>query len=93
MSADPPADVEAVLSQLLDEAQDANADDDTETIADVVDTARQVTTNKLPEGDLRAYLRHGCEQIQVQLDSDDPDTEAVAGYLQAMEQRLEDATE
>jgi hypothetical protein len=105
---DPPADALAVLSQLFAEGQDALADDDVDTARETVTSAETVLTNKLPEGDLRSQLLHGCDQVRLLLDpeagdgedegdgptsEDGVEADAAAEYLAAMERRLPDAGE
>ena len=100
---DPPADVLAVLAQLFGEGQEALADGDADTAREAVTSAEAVATNKLPEGDLRGQLLHGCAQARALLDpetgggsaeGDDPEgangaePDAAAEYLAAMERRL-----
>ncbi len=99
MTEDPPADALAVLAQLFAKGQEALADGDVDTARDTVTSAEEVATNKLPEGDLRGQLLHGCGQTLALLDpeansgddgDDDPGVEpdAAAEYLAAMERRL-----
>jgi hypothetical protein len=90
MADEVPSDVRAVLSQLLTEGRTASADGDLDTVADVVDTVQRVATNKLPEGDLRARLLHGCTLLGDELD-DDPDTDALVAYFRAMAGELDAA--
>lgn len=90
MSDDVPSDVYSVLAQLLTEGRTASVDGDLDTVGDVVDTVRRVSTNKLPESDLRARLLHGCTLLGDELDGE-PDTDALAAYFRAMERRLENA--
>jgi len=102
---DPPADVLAVLAQLFAEGQEALAEGDVDTARETVTSAETVATNKLPEGDLRGQLLHGCGQARELLDpetgagSDEGDNpegvdqvepEAAEEYLAAMERRLPD---
>ena len=100
---DPPADVLAVLAQLFAEGQEALADGDVDAARETVTSAEEDATNKLPEGDLRGQLLHGCAQARGLLDpetgggdaeGDDPEgtdrvePDAAAEYLAAMERRL-----
>lgn len=87
MPGDLPADVSAVLEQLLAEGQTAIASEDLETARDVVSTAETVSENKLPEGQLRSQLLHGCQRTRVRLD--EADAETAREYLEAMERRLD----
>jgi len=83
---DLPSDVHAVLTQLLEEGETAVTSAEFETARQTVSTAATVSRNKLPDGDLRAQLLHGCEQVQTALNDHDPD--AAAEYLRAMNRRL-----
>jgi hypothetical protein len=100
---DPPADALAVLSQLVTEGQEALTDGDVDTAREAVTSAEAVATNKLPEGDLRGQLLHGCGQARTLLDpgtgggdaegdgpegADGVEPDAAAEYLAAMERRL-----
>ena len=86
---DLPSDVRSVLTQLLTEAQIAIGDRDHEAARAAVDTVDEVATNKLPEGDRRRRLRHGCERVEDLLDGgDNDDTAAAAAYLWSMERRV-----
>lgn len=85
MTVDVPADVEAVLAQLFDEASEAFERGDVETGVSAVTTAATVTRNKLPESALREELLHGCERTeQVAADND----AVAAEYTAAMARRL-----
>ena len=103
MTGDPPADALAVLAQLFAEGQEALVDGDVDTARETVTSAEEVATTKLPDGDLRGQLLHGCGQARALLDpetgaasgeGDDPDgadrvePDAAAEYLAAMERRL-----
>lgn len=68
MTEDPPADALAVLAQLFDEGQEALAGGDVDTARETLASAEAVATNKLPEGDLRGQLLHGCAQARALLD-------------------------
>jgi hypothetical protein len=86
---DPPPDVREVLVQLLREAQVAVGERDHEAARAAVGTVGEVASNKLPEGDQRRRLRHGCERVDALLDGDDnDDTAAAAAYLSSMERRV-----
>jgi hypothetical protein len=97
---DPPADVLAVLAQLFAEGQASLTDGDVDTAREAVTSAETVVTNKLPEGDLRGQLLHGCGQANALLDpetggegegpeeTDGVEPDAAAEYLAAMERRL-----
>jgi len=86
---DIPADVREVVTQLLAESGRAVADEP-ETARRSVDTVETVVTNKLPEGELRAEMRHGCRRVTALLDPADGGvrTDAAAEYLAAMERRF-----
>lgn len=91
MAEDLPTDVVTVLSQLFAEGQRALDGDDPATARESVTSARAVVRNKLPDGEFKRELRHGCERTLELLDAaeDDPaDYEAAAEYLAAMERRL-----
>jgi hypothetical protein len=91
---DVPSDVESVLTQLLAEAQVAVGERDHEAARAAVDTVDEVATNKLPEGEPRRRLRHGCGRVEELLDTDDTDdTAAAAAYLSSMERRVEHSSE
>jgi len=84
-----PSDVRAVLTQLFEEGETAIRSAEFETARQTVGTAETVCRNKLPEGDLRSQLLHGCDRVAVALDSTEgrnPDT--AAEYLRAMGRRL-----
>lgn len=87
MSGDIPSDVRAVLAQLLEEGETAIDSGDITVARDAVDTIERVSRNKLPDGELRDQLLHGCVRVRVTLDEDEH-TIAVA-YLRAMASRLD----
>jgi hypothetical protein len=89
---DVPEDVDAVLSQLLREARASFGDGDAETGVAAVTTAATVATNKLPESQLRAQIRHGCERAEAVAVTEDSDLQAAAEYVAAIERRLDEAT-
>ena len=76
---DVPHDVRAALTQLLAEAQTAARADDGETVRALLETAETVATNKLPSGDRRDRIRHGCVAAADAL----PDTTLAAAYAEA----------
>ena len=90
---DVPTDVEEVLTQLFEEAQAAFDEGDVEMAVAELSTASEVATNKLPEGDLRSRLLHGCEQAETAATGEDPDTAVAGEYVAAMDRRLDDAIE
>jgi len=57
---DLPADVRATLAQLFDEAAAAARERRTETATAALETAATVVENKVPEGDTKRRLAHGC---------------------------------
>lgn len=82
-----PADVQETLGQVLAEAQERV--DDPEVSGQLVDTARRVTTNKVPEGALKERLLIGCDAVTEALAEDE---QAVAvEYLASMERRVSEA--
>ncbi len=85
MTVDVPADVDAVLAQLFDEASDAFEQGDVETGVSAVTTAATVTRNKLPKSTLREELLHGCERTE-QVAAEN--STVAAEYAAAMGRRL-----
>jgi hypothetical protein len=87
---DIPADVRETLAQLLAECAAALEESDHATARDTAASARTVATNKLPESELRASLRHGCERVEALLEADDEGVEADAAgeYVAAMRRRF-----
>jgi hypothetical protein len=85
---DLPADVEATLAQLLAEAAGAARRRETEEVRAVVDTVGTVARNKVPAGDLRERLEHGCATVD-RLVADEP--LVAAEYLDAMERLVRSA--
>jgi hypothetical protein len=83
---DPPTDVVTVLGQLLAATRTALAEGDQTTARETITSAETVATNKLPAGDRRAVLVHGCERILDLLKEDERDV--AAAYISAMERRL-----
>lgn len=89
MPDEPPADVVTVLGQLLAATRTALADGDPETASETLASAETVATNKLPEGERRATLLHGCDRIRDLLEeAKDEDRDAAAEYITAMERHL-----
>jgi len=86
-----PTDVGAVLAQLFAEGRRALDDGDVETALATTASARTVASNKLPAGDRRERLLHGCARVEALLDA--PEADAAAAYLAAMERRLEPPAE
>jgi hypothetical protein len=81
---DVPHDVRAALTQLLDSAGRAAETGDTETAASLLDTAETVAENKLPDGDRRDRIRHGCAAARGAL----PDGDLAAAYADAAAARV-----
>ena len=91
MSEDVPADVRTVLTQLFAEGQQALEADDIDTCRQTIESAEDVATNKLPEGELRDRVLHGCERVRTLLDADgDADADAAGEFLAAMERQIPD---
>lgn len=65
-----PADVQAVLAQSFREARDALAAGDEALAQSLVETARTVATNKVPESDRRRVLLDGCARVESVLDGE-----------------------
>ena len=82
-----PPDVRSSLGQLLSNARQSARNGDHETTRSLLDTAGTVAENKLPAGDRRDRLRHGCAAAIEAL----PDGELAAAYVEAMERRLPEA--
>jgi hypothetical protein len=79
-------DVRARLTRLLDEAAVAARARDEEALVDAIDAVVGVTADDVPEGDLRAQLRHGCRRVD-RLAEDEP--LVAAAYCEAMRRRVE----
>ena len=94
MDDDIPADVKESLAQLLGECADALEGDDVQTARETVTSARSVATNKLPEGELREHLLHGCDRVEMLLDpaagDEDIEADAAGEYVAAMRRRFPD---
>ena len=89
MSDDVPSDVHAVLTQLFEETEEAIRAGKFDTARQTVGTAQRVSRNKLPAGELRAILLHGCEAVTVALDrADGVEADVAAEYVRAMAGRL-----
>ncbi|UIO98544.1 hypothetical protein Hbl1158_08210 [Halobaculum sp. CBA1158] len=82
---DLPADVESALTQLVESARVAVREGRTAEALAAVDTAHTVAENKLPPGDRRDRIRHGCERV-ADLAAADPTV--AAEYLDAVRRRL-----
>lgn len=79
-----PADVRSSLGQLLSNARKRARCGDDDVARSLLETADTVAENKLPDGDRRDRLRHGCAAATEAL----PDGELAAAYVEAMERRL-----
>ena len=92
MDDDTPADVAESLTQLLRECATALEEEDISTARKTITSARSVATNKLPAGELRDHLLHGCDRVETLLDPDAEDEEveadAAGEYVAAMRRRL-----
>ena len=91
MTVDVQPDVEAVLTQLFEEAHEAFERGDPETGVAAVTSAASVATNKLADSPLRDRLLHGCERAETVATAGDDDITVAAEYIASMEQRLADA--
>lgn len=85
-----PGDVLSVLGQLFEAGAEAAAAGDADTARQVLDSAETVATNKLPDGEFRDELRHGCRRTR-RLLADDPPPVAVEGFA-AMARAVEART-
>jgi len=86
---DVPSDVQSVLEQLLSEGEAAIRAGDTDTAREVIETVERVSRNKLPEGELRAQLLHGCRAVTDALaPAEGVESEVAAEYVRAMGRRL-----
>jgi hypothetical protein len=65
-------DVMDVLGQLFESTATALDDGDPDTARQCLTSAETVTTNKLPEGEFRSRLLHGCERALAAVDTDPP---------------------
>lgn len=87
--ADLPTDVADVLAQLLAETRVALEDGERETARDTIASAERVARNKLPAGEPRATLLHGCERVLALLSPEDEvETAAALAYVRALETHL-----
>lgn len=92
VSNDVPSDVYAVLTQLFEEGESAVLAEEFGTARRTIGTAETVCRNKLPEGELRAQLLHGCDRVQATLDpTEGANADTAAEFLRAMDRRLERA--
>lgn len=85
-------DVMDVLGQLFEkgaralDGADADEGPRTDTARQILTSAETVATNKLPDGEFRSRLRHGCERALSTLDDDAP---AAAEHCRAMAREVE----
>lgn len=85
-----PSDVLAVLTQLFETGETAVLSGEFDTARQTVTTAKTVSRNKLPDGELRGQLVHGCTRVNTLLAApDDEDVASAAEYLRTMERRLD----
>ncbi len=87
MPDDVPADARAVVSQLLAETRERLGEWDDEQARTTLATIETVSANKLPEGDRRERLLHGCERVEATL-AENPET--AMAYLRAMEDVIQE---
>ncbi len=86
---DIPTDVQDTLAQLFEECATALEAGDLDTARETASSARSVATNKLPGGDLRDHLLHGCDRVEALLDPDEEvEADAATEYVAAMRRRL-----
>lgn len=87
MTAPPPlpADVRAVLAQLLGAADESVGSADYDTVRDILGTVETVVRNKVPDPDERERLLAGCSTVRNTLEADD---ETASGYLRSMRRRV-----
>lgn len=89
MSDDVPSDVQAVLSQLLEETETAIRAEEFDTARQTIQTATTVSQNKLSEGDLREQLLHGCGEVLAAIAVENGvDSDVAVAYVRAMARRL-----
>lgn len=84
--ADLPPDVRETLGQLFAAADEAVRERRTADGLSAVESARTVATNKVPDEELRARLRHGCDRV-AELAAAEP--LVAAEYCRAMRDRVE----
>lgn len=83
---DLPSNVDAALTELVENARTHARDGDTDRLVEAVDTMAAVAGDELPEGDRRERFLHGCERVAEHAGDD----YAVATeYLRAMEALVE----
>ncbi len=84
-----PADVRAVLAQLLEAAETSVDAAEYDAVRTVLDTVETVVRNKVPDPDERDRLLAGCVTVRETLGADD---DTASGYLQSMHRRVRAAT-
>lgn len=84
-----PADVRAVLVQLLGAADESLSAAEYDTVYDIIETVETVVRNKVPDPDERERLLVGCTTVHSTLEFDD---ETASGYLRSMRRRVQAAT-
>jgi hypothetical protein len=92
VTTDLPADVQAVLDQLLAESRAAFREGDVTTGLSTVTSASTVATTKLPEGDLQDHLRHGCARVEAVATDEQAGAAVAAEYVAAMIRRFDAAS-
>jgi hypothetical protein len=85
VSNDLPADVRATLAQLFAEAGEAARDGRTDVAVSALETAATVVENKVPEGELKRRLDHGCARAVATAESEPL---VAAEYCAAMRERV-----
>ena len=80
-----PADVRAVLVQLLGAADESLDAAEYDTVSDILETVETVVRNKVPNPDERERLLVGCATVRDTLGVDD---ETASGYLRSMRRRV-----
>lgn len=91
MSSEFSGDVMDVLEQLFEAGAraldgDAATGSGTDTARQILTSAETVATNKLPEGEFRDRLLHGCERALATLDDDAP---VAAEHCRAMAREVD----
>lgn len=84
-----PPDVQDVLGQLLEAADESLAAAEYDTVYDVLDTVETVVRNKVPDPEERDRLLSGCATVRDTLEVDD---ETASGYLRSMQRRVRAAS-
>jgi len=79
-------DVMDVLGQLFEAGTTALDDGDPDTARQCLTSARTVATNKLPEGEFRAHVLHGCDRA---LAAADTAPHAAAEHCRAMAREVD----